>query len=88
MIGVYQTLFGCFLQIIKQATAIKISKEIDTIIPIEGALDEVSSWSIPKNIPDINKVNKDNPQAGIPARWDFFAFFSIIVSLSSYFYVA
>ena len=44
--------------------------------------------SNPKSKNDAKKVIKDNAQAGIPAKRDFFAFFPIIESLNFYSYIA
>lgn len=82
MRGVYQTLLGYVLQIIKQATARNNTRRKDTMNRNEFSLDPVSSESNAKNIHDAKKAIKDNAQAGIPVKLDFFAFFSIIMSLS------
>lgn len=77
MIGVYQTLSGCALQIKKQAMAIKIKYKIFVITS------KTPRWlSITKRrIIDMKKVNKDHDHAGYTSKYEFFSFFFIMVGL-------
>ena len=48
------------------------------LVSIDFSIDSGNGNS--KNPTDAKKVNKDNAQAGLPAKRDFFTFFSKIVS--------
>lgn len=84
MTGVYQTLCGCVLQIIKQAVVIKISQRIYPVISKVLSPCPKGSWKTDIIMINAIKVNIDNAQAGIPAKRDFFAFFSMIVSFNKF----
>ena len=84
MKGVYQILFGCVLQIIKQAAGRIITSRISTNI-----FSSMDSGEGNAKIPtDAKNTIKDNAQAGIPAKRDFFVSFFIIVCLRFNTYVA
>jgi len=76
--GVYQTLFGCAMQIIKQAIEVRNIMNIHSIISVVLKL---ALWGSSRKITIkiiTTKVINDNTQAGILAKRDFFTFFLII----------
>jgi hypothetical protein len=76
--GVYQTLFGCILQIIKQAAESNIVKRINPTKLTSTYPGNGIDSSAPKSTSDMKKVIKDNAQAGIPASLGLFKFFIVI----------